>query len=98
MLAYFLLPLTFRIELIPGVMDLTSWRVFFLACAVPSLVSGLMFMYLPESPKFLMSKGRHDDALRAFQKIYATNTGSDPASYPVCCSLEPRRAGYKLLS
>ncbi|XP_034233952.1 synaptic vesicle glycoprotein 2B-like isoform X2 [Thrips palmi] len=82
-LAYFLLPLTFRLELVPGVMELTSWRVFFLACAVPSLVSGLMFIALPESPKFLMSKGRHEDALRAFERIYATNTGCDPATYPI---------------
>lgn len=82
-IAYLLLPLDFRIPLVEGVLDLTPWRVFFMVCAVPSLISALYFHQFPESPKFLMSKGREQEALHVFRKIYAMNTGQDPETYPV---------------
>lgn len=40
-------------------------------------------MYLPESPKFLLSCGRFEEALAIFRGIYVTNTGNDPSTYPV---------------
>ena len=83
MIAYFLLPLDFRVPLVEGVLDLTPWRVFFMVCAVPSLISAFYFHQFPESPKFLMSKGREAEALQVFREIYAINTGKDPQTYPV---------------
>lgn len=40
-------------------------------------------MYLPESPKFLLSCGRFEEALAIFRGIYVTNTGNDASMYPV---------------
>lgn len=40
-------------------------------------------MYLPESPKFLLSCGRFEEALAIFRGIYVTNTGNPPSMYPV---------------
>lgn len=37
----------------------------------------------PESPKFLMSQDRMDDALKVFQRIYSINTGKPAEEYPV---------------
>jgi hypothetical protein len=39
--------------------------------------------FFDESPKFLMSSGRRDEALRVFQRVYSTNTGNPPETYPV---------------
>lgn len=38
---------------------------------------------MPESPKFLMSSGRNDEALKVFQKIYTINNGKPADTYPV---------------
>lgn len=40
-------------------------------------------IFFPESPKFLMSQGRNDEALRVFQTIFQINTGRLRADYPV---------------
>lgn len=60
-----------------------SWRIFLMICSLPSfLVAALLFL-LPESPKFLISKGRSDKALQVFQRIYTSNTGKPGEMYPV---------------
>ncbi|XP_057341393.1 synaptic vesicle glycoprotein 2B [Microplitis mediator] len=60
-----------------------SWRIFLLICAAPSfIVAGLLFL-LPESPKYLLSRGRYDEALNIFRNIYAINTGRPRDSYTV---------------
>lgn len=60
-----------------------SWRIFLMVCALPSfLVAGLLF-YLPESPKFLLTQGRYEEALAIFRGIYVTNTGKSKDLYPV---------------
>ena len=82
-IAYLLLPLDFRIILLEGVLDITSWRVFFMVCSLPSLISSLWFHQLPESPKFLMSKGKEQEALEVFRRIYLMNTGKAGDTYPV---------------
>uniref|UniRef100_A0ABD2WVV1 Major facilitator superfamily (MFS) profile domain-containing protein n=1 Tax=Trichogramma kaykai TaxID=54128 RepID=A0ABD2WVV1_9HYME len=61
-----------------------SWRIFLLICAAPSfIVAGLLFL-LPESPKYLLSRGRYEEALDIFRGIYAANTGKprDTYSFP----------------
>ncbi|CAG9566021.1 unnamed protein product [Danaus chrysippus] len=60
-----------------------SWRIFLLVMSIPSfLVAALLFL-LPESPKFLITTGRHDKALEVFKGIYMMNTGKDKELYPV---------------
>lgn len=60
-----------------------SWRIFLVICALPSFIVAILLMYLPESPKFLLSCGRFEEALAIFRGIYVTNTGNDPSTYPV---------------
>lgn len=52
-------------------------------CAIPGLVCGLALFKLPESPKFLLSSGREDEALEILKRIYVMNTGNDKESFPV---------------
>lgn len=60
-----------------------SWRIFLVICSVPSFVVAILLVYLPESPKFLIMKGRNEEALNIFRGIFVTNTGKSRDIYPV---------------
>lgn len=38
---------------------------------------------LPESPKYLLNQGMHDEALSILKRMYKTNTGRDEDEFPV---------------
>ncbi|XP_046982719.1 synaptic vesicle glycoprotein 2A-like [Schistocerca americana] len=67
-----------------GWITLRSWRVFIVVSALPSAATffGLWFL-LPESPKFLLASGRHDQAIDVLRRMFAANTGLPPDQYPV---------------
>lgn len=60
-----------------------SWRIFLMVCSIPSFIVAGLLLYLPESPKFLLSQGKFDEALAIFRGIYVTNTGNSADQYPV---------------
>lgn len=60
-----------------------SWRIFLLVCSIPSFVVAILLYFLPESPKFLLSQGKHDEAMAVFHRIYTVNTGRPADTYPV---------------
>lgn len=76
--------------IIPNEMGVTSssftynsWRIFLLICAVPSFVVTGLLLLLPESPKYLLSSGKYEEALEIFRKIYVYNTGRPSDTYTV---------------
>ncbi|KAL3280315.1 hypothetical protein HHI36_017804 [Cryptolaemus montrouzieri] len=81
-LAALILPLNFKI-IILDILVLHSWGVYLLVNALPAILSGIVFIFLPESPKFLMSKGRNKEALVVFQTIYSINSGKSREKYPI---------------
>ncbi|KAL7026280.1 hypothetical protein ACKWTF_013829 [Chironomus riparius] len=50
------------------------WRLFVLMCGLPSLICGIAFIFLPESPKFCFSKGQTQKSLKILNQIYFLNT------------------------
>lgn len=55
-----------------------SWRAFVALCALPSIVSTVLGVLLvPESPRWLLTRGKHDQALRILRQAAAKN-GRDP--------------------
>lgn len=60
-----------------------SWRIFLAICSIPSVLVAVFLFFLPESPKYLLTRNEHQKALEVFKQIYATNTGNDPEMYPV---------------
>ncbi|XP_017771486.1 PREDICTED: synaptic vesicle glycoprotein 2B [Nicrophorus vespilloides] len=82
-----------------------SWRIFLLICAIPSFLVAIFLFFLPESPKFLLSCGKTEEALEIFRKIYQINTGNDKSMYPVkhliyeekvVSDVEPKKSGKYL--
>ena len=60
-----------------------SWRIFLVMCSLPSFIVACLLFYLPESPKFLLTRGRPEKAIEIFKNIYHINTGNDKELYPV---------------
>lgn len=67
-----------------------SWNLFLLATGLMPLLTGLAFLCLPESPKFLMSRGRNEEALAVFRNIYKMNTGKPVEDFPVKTLVEEK--------
>ncbi|KAH8382697.1 hypothetical protein KR009_004840, partial [Drosophila setifemur] len=64
-------------------LNIHSWQIYLFVLGIPSLVSGIIFCFMPESPRFLMAQGRNEEALQAFQQIYQMNTRKPKDSYPI---------------
>ena len=63
--------------------EYNSWRIFVAASALPAFLVAIGLFWFPESPKFLLSKGREYQALKVFAWVYHVNTGMPASSYPV---------------
>lgn len=74
-LAWLIIPQPWNLTLGDGVLELHSWQIFLAVSCLPGVLSGISVMFLPESPKFLMSKGQNERALAIFRRLYAINTG-----------------------
>jgi sugar porter (SP) family MFS transporter len=53
----------------PFWLGIEAWRWMFLACAVPAVVYGWIAYTLPESPRFLVFKGKEEEARKVFETI-----------------------------
>ncbi|XP_011177044.1 synaptic vesicle glycoprotein 2B [Zeugodacus cucurbitae] len=80
-LAWLIIPsgIGFKTDLI----TYNSWRIFLMVCALPSFVVAFLLFYLPESPKFLLTKGKQEKAMAIFRGIFVTNTRRPAEQYPV---------------
>ncbi|KAM3956295.1 synaptic vesicle glycoprotein 2B [Aphomia sociella] len=81
-LAYFLLPLDFKISIPWLAIDFRSWRLLSLIMAAWLGLGALMLIFARESPKFLANKGEYENALKVLQVIYEGNGGKKD-DYPV---------------
>ncbi|XP_019755067.2 synaptic vesicle glycoprotein 2C [Dendroctonus ponderosae] len=81
-LAIYILPLNIRINL-GDIFVIHSWNIYLFICAFVPLTSAIAFLFLPESPKFLMTTGKNEKALKVFKKIYSMNTGQPEETFPI---------------
>ena len=82
-IAWLIIPQKWTITLLSRTMEINSWRVFLAICSLPEFLAAIAMFAFPESPRFLLLKGRKEEALEVFKKIYALNTGKDPDTYPI---------------
>nr|KAF6411897.1 synaptic vesicle glycoprotein 2B [Rousettus aegyptiacus] len=50
-----------------------SWRVFVIVCVLPCAVSMVALRFMPESPRFLLEMGKHDEAWMILKQVHDTN-------------------------
>lgn len=48
---------------------LDAWRWMFISEALPALIYGLLALSIPESPRYLVSRGKHDDAAQVLKDV-----------------------------
>ncbi|XP_065354562.1 synaptic vesicle glycoprotein 2B-like isoform X2 [Calliphora vicina] len=77
-----ILPNHFSIQL-GSFIKLHTWHVFILITAIVPLLGGFLNSFFPESPKFLMSQGRNDEALECLRMIFAINHRRPKTEYPI---------------
>lgn len=81
--AYPILPLEFsyRIEFLN--ITYRPWRLLAFVMALPCAVTACLLQFFYESPKFLASNGRCEEALHILKNIYVCNTGCSAETFPV---------------
>lgn len=57
-------------------LGLAAWRWMFLVGIIPAVVYGVIALTLPESPRFLILKGRDEEAAKVLQQIDRTETST----------------------
>lgn len=50
------------------------WRLFMICSSFINLWNGVVFAFLPESPKFLLAINENGKALQVLKRVYAFNT------------------------
>lgn len=86
--AYPILPLEFSYPIDFLGITYRSWRLLALVMSIPCAATACLLQLFHESPKFLATHGRYEEALRVLQNIYVTNTGSSAESFAVKKLLE----------
>ncbi|CAH2108516.1 unnamed protein product [Euphydryas editha] len=81
LLAWAILPLDFRVNF--GLYDFRSWRLLTILYSSFFIISAILLSFGPESPKYLLSQGKHDESLNMLKKIYAGNKRKPASEYPV---------------
>ncbi|XP_028158703.1 synaptic vesicle glycoprotein 2A-like isoform X2 [Ostrinia furnacalis] len=66
-----------------GSLTVVPWRAFIWTWCAPGLLAALLLLFLPESPRFLLSSKGPEAALPVLAQMYAWNNGASPYSFPV---------------
>ncbi|EZA47348.1 Synaptic vesicle glycoprotein 2B [Ooceraea biroi] len=82
-LAWLVVPQPWSFSIWDGAFVYNSWRIFLSLCGVPTLIGVVCLCFFPESPKFLMTQDRNEEALEVFKRIFSVNTGLPKDNYPV---------------
>ncbi|CAG4983594.1 unnamed protein product [Parnassius apollo] len=79
--AWAILPLDFRVNF--GAYDFVPWRLLTIIYGLTFVVSALLLSCGPESPKYLISQGKHDEALEVLRTMYSKNKRKSPDDFPI---------------
>lgn len=63
--------------------DFKPWRLFVIVCGLPSLISGLGLLPVPESPKYMLGQGRQAETIQILQRVYRINSGNGGECLPL---------------
>ncbi|KAM9270718.1 LOW QUALITY PROTEIN: synaptic vesicle glycoprotein 2B [Cariama cristata] len=77
-----------------------SWRVFVLVCSLPCIASLVALKFMPESPRFLLETGKHDEAWMILKQVHDTNMRAkgEPERVTVSYIKTPKLDEYEIQS
>ncbi|KAK7572072.1 hypothetical protein V9T40_014544 [Parthenolecanium corni] len=83
MLAVFTLPYPMNFSILNDLIILNEWKLFILAGTLFPFAGFLVAVFiLYESPAFLLRTGHDQKAMEIVRRIYTTNTGNPPETFP----------------
>uniref|UniRef100_A0A182NC28 Major facilitator superfamily (MFS) profile domain-containing protein n=1 Tax=Anopheles dirus TaxID=7168 RepID=A0A182NC28_9DIPT len=82
-LAWLVIPLDGQVELHLFGMRYSMWRIYLLLCSLDLILIIAGLLYLPESGKFLLTKGHREKVVQILAKIYHLNQGKPEHTFPV---------------
>lgn len=68
-MAYFILPLKIH--------NVQNWRILLLLNQIPGIIGLAIISFMPESPKFYLSKHRQEEAMEVMERCCRMNKGKD---------------------
>ncbi|XP_041984899.1 synaptic vesicle glycoprotein 2C-like [Aricia agestis] len=75
LLSWAILPNNWKTTYFDGALVLNTWNFYLLIMSLWSLLAAILYMLLPESPKFYITQRRYDEAREILIRIYRKNTG-----------------------
>ncbi|XP_018564187.1 synaptic vesicle glycoprotein 2B [Anoplophora glabripennis] len=82
-LAWVVLPQNWSFEIPYINLLFRPWRLLAIIYSMPSLLAAFLIFFLPESPKYLLTQGKHKEVMVILTKIFCVNTGKKPGDYAV---------------
>ncbi|KAI5642970.1 sugar transporter domain-containing protein [Phthorimaea operculella] len=64
-----------KLTLFDGYFVLNTWNIYLLIMTIFAATACLMYSFIPESPKYLITQNRYDEARETLCNIYRINTG-----------------------
>lgn len=78
LLAWLIIPMQWEWYIyIFGGIKILPWRIYLMLSSLLNGINLICLYRLPESPKFLLSMNRKEDALNVLRAMYSINTGND---------------------
>lgn len=87
LLAWFIINQEWQFE-IPFIVTYKPWRLFIIICSLPAFTSFLILLFLPESPKFILGKGKKAETYDILRKMYKANNGKNHSEFELFNILE----------
>jgi sugar porter (SP) family MFS transporter len=80
--------------------DITCWRSMLYVCAIPAVILFVGIIFMPETPRWLFSKGRSEESLKILKRIEGEHNASisfGQMQEELQKSLETEKTGWKEL-
>lgn len=73
-IGYLLIPMNWSLNL--SFIKFVPWRLFIIVNASVNAVIAVVFLFLPETPKFLLTLNEPEESLNVLRQMYEANTGN----------------------
>ncbi|CAB3248042.1 unnamed protein product [Arctia plantaginis] len=81
LIAWIIIPMDFQINF--GLYMFRPWRLLIIIYAMFFILTAYLLASGPESPKFLLSRGKPEEALKVLRTMYAHNHNKAPEDFPI---------------